>query len=199
MSLRADNADLRLTPKGRDAGCVGDKRWDFLQQKMADINAAKQVLSDFKLSVYQWEKRGIKICQDGTVRSAMQILEYSRVKMEDIEKIINDARQEAPVSSTEIFRVSDLAREHLTIEAKYRSHLVKQDLEIDRFKKTEDLPIPENIDYSKLGMLSAEEVQKLSHFKPRTIHAAGKIQGITPSSLLLIAKTAREHRGNISS
>lgn len=176
LSLRADNADARLTEKGIAIGCVGVERQEIFRKKMSEIDQANKILSNLKISPSKLASFGINIKQDGVVRNALQLLSFKDIDFTIIEKIWAD----------EVKEIAPQIRKQVAIEATYSSYLKRQEQDLEAFRQDENMKIPLNIDYSKIQSLSLEVREKLSKFRPATISAAFKIQGITPASVMAV-------------
>ena len=175
LSLRADNADQRLTPRGNDIGLISDTRFNLFSDKMEKLNKISKKLDELSISPSKAGKFGIKIAKDGVIRTANQILSQKGVNMEKIREIW-----------TEIPSFEDKIDEQIEINAHYRGYLVKQKADIMAFKRDENLVIPENIDYESLSGLSNEVKSKFKEIKPRTMGQALRIDGITPAAAYIL-------------
>lgn len=175
LLLRADNADARLTELGYKIGCVGEKRYDIFKAKYEQINKYREICKELCVSPTQLDNMGIKTKRDGTKRTAFNIMSYEGVSRETINNIWPEL-SEMPVD----------VYEEIEIEAKYSGYLKRQLADIEVFKKDENLRIREDIDYSKIGGLSREMVQKLTKVKPITIGEASRIPGVTPAAIMAI-------------
>lgn len=175
LLLRADNADARLTELGYKIGCVGEKRYDIFKAKYEQINKYREICKELYVSPTQLDNMGIKTKRDGTKRTAFNIMSYEGVSRETINNIWPEL-SEMPVD----------VYEEIEIEAKYSGYLKRQLADIEVFKKDENLRIREDIDYSKIGGLSREMVQKLTKVKPITIGEASRIPGVTPAAIMAI-------------
>ncbi len=175
LLLRADNADARLTEKGYQTGCVGKERYSVFKEKYEQIDKYKQICSNLYISPNELEKYGIKTKKDGTKRTAFNVMSYDTVSRETINTIWPELK-EMPAD----------VYEEIEIEAKYAGYLKRQLADIEVFKKDENLKIREDIDYSKIGGLSREMVQKLSKVRPITVGEASRIPGVTPAAITAI-------------
>ncbi|MBO6489244.1 MAG: tRNA uridine-5-carboxymethylaminomethyl(34) synthesis enzyme MnmG [Pelagibacteraceae bacterium] len=175
LSLRADNADQRLTPKGDEIGLVSQARIRVFKDKMQKITNISSKLDKLSLSPSKAEKSGIKIAKDGVVRTANQILGQKGVNISKLRKIW-----------PEITKYSDEIDEQIEINAHYRSYLVKQNADILAFKKDENLVIPNNINYDCLNGLSNEVKSKFKEIRPKTMGQALRIDGITPAAVYIL-------------
>ena len=175
LLLRADNADLRLTEKGWQAGCVSKDRYTVFKQKQENIKTCRELCETLITKTPELEKYGIKVKQDGTRRTAYNIMSYDNVSRETINAIW-----------PELISIPDDTYEQLEIEARYAGYIKRQEADIDVFKKDEKLKIREDIDYSQVGGLSHEMVQKLTKVKPATIGEASRIPGVTPAAIMAV-------------
>jgi tRNA uridine 5-carboxymethylaminomethyl modification enzyme len=183
LSLRADNADQRLTGRGIDLGCVGPIRRVQYQRKMASLAALRSMAQSLTVSPTDAEKFGFSVNRDGQRRTAFELLAYSGVGLGDVGRIW-PAFLDVP---------GDIGAQ-LEIEAKYAVYLERQAAEVAAFKRDEEFEIPDGIDYGAVPGLSIEVRQKLSAARPRTIGQASRIDGITPAALVLLAACVRRGR-----
>ena len=175
LSLRADNADFRLTPKGIEIGAVSDKRRKFFENKLKSTNKLRALLLSKIITTSELVKMGIAVSQDGSKKTAYQLLGLPNF---GIEKTINIFPELASVEQS-LFQ-------YLYIESKYSSYLKRQDLDIKLFKQEEECKIPRDINYLNIESLSIEVKEKLTYHKPATIGAARRIPGITPVALTAV-------------
>ena len=175
LSVRADNADLRLTSKGIEIGCVGSKRAKFYNEKIAAIDATRENFKAALISPNEAAKFGITIRQDGVMRSAFDLLAYPK---------IDDSQIYSVWSHLQNCRSDSL--EQVRIEALYSGYLEKQELDILAFKREESLTIPENIDYDLIASLSNEIREKFKAHRPITLGAAQRIPGVTPAAITIL-------------
>ena len=175
LSLRADNADLRLTDKGIKIGLVSDNRSRIFREKSLKLKKMDKLLNNLKISPSKASNHGINIAKDGVMRSACQILSQKGVNMGKIREIWS----EIPLYSREI---DDQAE----INAHYKGYLIRQNADILAFKRDENLIIPENINYSNLSGLSNEVKAKFKQIRPKTLGQALRIDGITPAAVYIL-------------
>lgn len=185
LSLRPDNADLRLTDKAIEAGLVGTYRASQFNQKKAVLASARETLKTLNLTPKEAEKFDLKLNQDGIRRTAMELMAYPEVGFEKITNIW-----------TELKSIPQQVVEQLEIEAIYSGYLERQEAEIRAFKREETLMIPENFDYRSMSSLSNEIKEKLTKAAPATIGAASRIPGVTPAAIT--ALMAYIHQYNTS-
>ena len=175
LSLRADNADTRLTQIGINIGAVGNYRAQLFTKKSNKINELSNTLKTLKISPNEAEKFGIKIAKDGVKRSAFEILSRDGVDFNKLRSIWNNI----PTASQD-------EEEQLEIGAHYLGYMEKQEADIIAFRRDENLAIPENMDYSKLSGLSNEVKSKFRLIRPKTLGQALRIDGITPAAAYIL-------------
>ena len=181
LTLRADNADLRLSPIAMRIGCVSLERCKKLKEKIKKIEMIKISLSSVSLSPNEAKKHGISISMDGVKRNGIDLLRYKNVDYDKLKSIF----KELPDSEEDIIG-------QLKIENHYKGYYAKQDADIKKFKKDENLKVPSDIDYDKISGLTEEVKNKLRVVKPETFGQALRIDGMTPAAInLLLAHTKR--------
>ena len=175
LSLRADNADVRLTQVGINIGLVSKERSQFFTKKINKINELNNTLKTLKISPNQAEKHGVKIAKDGLKRSAFEILSRKGVSFSKLREIWK-----------EIPNAGKKVEEQIEISAHYSGYLDKQEADILAFRKDEAMSIPHNIDYSILSGLSNEVKAKFKQIRPKTFGQALRIDGITPAAAYIL-------------
>jgi tRNA uridine 5-carboxymethylaminomethyl modification enzyme len=183
LSLRADNADQRLTAMGIALGCVGPVRRAQFHHKMASLAALRNMAQSLTVTPTEAERFGFALNRDGQRRTAFEILSYPDIGLGDLGRIW-----------PEFLDVPANIGSQLEIDAKYAVYLDRQAAEVAAFKRDETFEIPDRIDYAAVPGLSNEVRQKLTAARPRTIGQAGRLDGITPAALVLLAAYVRRGR-----
>src|SRR5712691_8621748 len=184
LTLRADNADQRLTDRGIAIGCVGAPRRRRHAEKMAALAVARDYARSVSLTPNQAERHGLALNKDGQRRSAFDLLSHPNITIAQLSGIWPRLAELAPKIA-----------EQVEIDAKYEVYLTRQAADIAAYRRDEGLELPEGLDYGALRGLSNEVRQKLQSVRPRTIGQAGRIDGITPAALtLLVAHLKRKGR-----
>src|SRR6266576_1638003 len=175
LTLRADNADQRLTPIGRRHGAVGGERAAAFAAKMAALEAARRLAGELRLSPTALRRHGLMVNADGIARSAAELLAHPGIDM---------ARPAA--IWPELSGISPDIAEQLAIDALYAGYLERQARDITAFRRDEALLLPDGLDYGAIGGLSAEIRGKLAAARPATLGAAARISGVTPAALVAL-------------
>ncbi len=172
LRLRADNADLRLTPIGLAAGCIGAERQALFTATQQALDDGRALLQRLSASPTELGRAGLAINQDGVARSAMVLLGYPEVTFERLVAIW-----------PQLAAVPQGAPERLAIEAVYFGYEDRQNAEIRAYRQEEEWHLPGDLDYRSIGSLSNEVREKLAAARPETLAAAGRIPGMTPAAL----------------
>ncbi len=175
LTLRSDNADLRLTQKGIKIGLIQNERKVKFLEKLKNLEGLNKRLLDLSISPSKIRKFGVNIAKDGVLRSSFEVLSQKGVNMHKIREIW----PEIPFVSKEIDEI-------LEIKAHYKGYLSKQNADILAFKRDENLKIPENVNYDSLSGLSHEVKSKFKQIKPKTMGQALRIDGITPAAVYIL-------------
>ncbi|WP_319545799.1 tRNA uridine-5-carboxymethylaminomethyl(34) synthesis enzyme MnmG [Ruegeria conchae] len=184
LSLRADNADQRLTPIGEELGCVGSQRLGPFANKLEKLAAAKASLTARTYTPKEILAAGINVNQDGNRRDGMAVLAFPDVSFEDIVLL----EPELEGTEREI-------RRQVERDALYANYIARQQRDVEAMKRDEAHEIPRDFNYFGLDGLSSEMKQKLSQAKPANIAQAGRVEGVTPAALtLVLAKLRRDVR-----
>jgi tRNA uridine 5-carboxymethylaminomethyl modification enzyme len=181
LTLRADNADQRLTPKGIEIGCVGSERATVFTAKRDALDAGRRLVGGLALTPPELAKRGLPVNEDGLARSALGLLGRPGVTWQ---RLVEVWPQLQGIPATIV--------EQLEIEARYRGYLDRQEADIRAFRRDETLALPASLDYDTVGSLSAEVRQKLKATRPATLGAAGRISGVTPAALVALLRHVRK-------
>lgn len=175
LSLRADNADQRLTPKGLEIGCVGRERKDIFINKINRIKKARELFENQTYTPKTLSQNGISISQDGNRRTLMQVLAFPNVSYKDLFKL-----------EPKLIKIDEETLKQIQKDATYVNYLDRQRKDIDTIKKDERVLIPMNLDYNSIQGLSTELKVKLSRARPKNMLQASNIDGITPAALMLV-------------
>lgn len=175
LTMRSDNADLRLTPVGIKVGCVGKERAKEFKMKLKQLNQARCLIQSLSKSPKQLKQMGFLVNVDGHKRTAFDLLAYPEVSWTDLIKVF-----------PELEKIPAEIAKQLMIEGRYQGYLARQNQDILDFKKDEALKIPEKIDYYQVGGLSNEIRERLEKERPQTIGAMGRMRGITPASITAV-------------
>jgi tRNA uridine 5-carboxymethylaminomethyl modification enzyme len=175
LTLRADNADQRLTPIGLMHGVVGGARAMAFAAKMTALDRARHLAAELRLSPTALRRRGIAVNADGIARSAAELLAHPGIDVQRLAGVWPELGGIAP----------DIA-EQLEIDARYAGYLERQARDIAAFRRDEALLLPDALDYAAVGGLSAEIRGKLATARPATLGAAARISGVTPAALVAL-------------
>jgi tRNA uridine 5-carboxymethylaminomethyl modification enzyme len=180
LSLRADNADERLTGKGIAIGCVGPQRATAYHQAMARLKDARALLKSMRATPARLETFGLSVNQDGARRSAFELLAQPQFPLRTLMRVWPEL---ADISGTLVAR--------LEADAKYAVYVERQAEDVARYRREDALLLPDDLDYEELAGLSREMRQKFSAARPRSLGQAGRIEGVTPAALAVVAAHAR--------
>jgi tRNA uridine 5-carboxymethylaminomethyl modification enzyme len=184
LTLRADNADQRLTGKGIAIGCVGAGRTVVFSAKMAAIDAGRRLAGSLSVTPSEAERQGLALKKDGQRRSAIDLLSYPNIGMAEAIRLW-----------PELAAIPANIAQQIEIDAKYAVYLDRQAADVAAYRRDEGLELPGWLDYAAMTALSMEVRQKLESIRPRTIGQAGRIDGMTPAALtLLVAHLRRGDR-----
>jgi tRNA uridine 5-carboxymethylaminomethyl modification enzyme len=180
LSLRADNADRRLTAKGIEGGIVGRERELRFAKKMEKLRAAKARLTALSLTPTEARQAGIGVRLDGGRRNGHELLSLPDVGLKALQRVW-----------PELGDLDHVIVEQLENDAQYAVYLDRQDADIEAFRRDEGLGLPADIDYRRVNGLSTEAAQKLNAIRPVTLGQAGRIDGVTPAALTLVLAHTR--------
>jgi len=185
LSLRADNADERLTPKGIAIGLVGSSRTEAFSARLDTIDRSRALVQSLSLTSAAALKAGLKVNQDGQRRSAFQLLAMPEVTFDQLVQIWPDLASLTPA-----------VRTALEADALYSGYADRQRLEIERFREDDQQAIPTTLDYHGMPGLSMELRQKLSRVRPATLGQATRVDGMTPAALACVLSAIRKPARN---
>jgi tRNA uridine 5-carboxymethylaminomethyl modification enzyme len=172
LTLRADNADQRLTPKAIAAGIATKERAERFTRKMAILERARQRVQDLRLTPTEAAAHGIQVAQDGQRRSAAELLAYPDISLDRLAGIWPELRALPPAVA-----------EQVEIDAHYAGYLDRQEADIRAFRRDESLELPADLDYAAVGGLSNEIRGLLARHRPATLGQAARLSGVTPAAL----------------
>ena len=185
LTLRADNADQRLTPLGMQIGCISTKRKTIFKNKLKQLQEGFSLVKKYSISPNKLEKNGIMINHDGKKRSAFDLLSFENVSFSDVNNIWPETKF-----------IKDDIREQIEIETQYAGYLERQREDIIDFKREEELTLPKNLDYKTIGSLSNEIVEKFTLVRPPTLGAASRISGVTPAAIIALLRYVKKQKNN---
>ncbi len=183
LTLRADNADQRLTGRGIALGCVGETRARAFAEKTSALDAVRARAHALSLTPTEAVRAGLPVKADGQRRDMVRLLAYPGVGLAELARIW-----------PEIAAWPAFAAEQIEIEAAYSGYLDRQAADADAFRRDEALELPAALDYAAIGGLSAEAREKLAAVRPRTLGQASRIEGVTPGALTALLAHVRRPR-----
>jgi tRNA uridine 5-carboxymethylaminomethyl modification enzyme len=181
LSLRADNADQRLTAKGRAAGIVGAERMAHFDAKIQRLEAARRAAAQWQLTPNEAGEKGLHIRADGVRRNMVELLAYPAIGWDDLAAIW-----------PQMADWDDDIRFQIETDARYAGYLDRQRADIDAFRRDEALTLPADMDYLALEGMATEVRQKLAAARPATLGQAARLDGMTPAALTLLLHHARK-------
>ncbi len=183
LSLRADNADQRLTDKGIALGCVKEPRSKVWGIKRDALEAARIMIKSLSGTPNEINKMGLSVNQDGRKRTAFDLLRYPNIGWDEVSNLWTELRD-----------IKGEIREQIEIDAMYAGYMSRQEAEIIAFRKDEALKLPEVLDYAEIGGLSNEVRQKLELARPETLGAASRIPGVTPAAIIALLRHVKRRK-----
>jgi len=186
MTIRSDNADLRLTDKGHKCGVISNERWESFQKTKADIIRVEELLRSFLLSPHGWIAYGFNVRPDGVRRSAFDMLRNATLRTSDFARVIPELASIDP---------DILAR--VDVDGRYSSHLRRQEADLRTFMDDESLTLDPHIDYNVVVGLSSEVRERLFAVRPTSIGAAKRMDGMTPTSVVSLLQFAKRTHGKL--
>lgn len=183
LSLRADNADQRLTPVGIELGVVNEARKVSFTQKMEDLEKGREILESESYTPRELKAAGVAVSSDGSRRTAYQVLAFPNVTFDEISALNPKVAQISPEVQVQLAR-----------DALYANYIERQKRDVEAMKRDETQLIPDDFDYSALSGLSNELRIKLSQTRPQTIAQAGRVEGMTPAAVTLILARLKQNQ-----
>lgn len=183
LSLRADNADQRLTPLGVELGCVASNRQTAFSDKIEKIQHVVAALKAKSLTPKEINAGGISVNQDGNRRDGVQILGFPNITFRDIEPLFPELSDTDPS-----------IREQVERDSLYANYIDRQQKDVDALRRDEAQVIPKDFVYSEVDSLSNELKQKLTRIQPHNLAQAGRIDGMTPAALTLLLAKLRQRK-----
>lgn len=183
LSLRADNADQRLTPRGLALGLVSGERARAFAEKDGAYRAARDLLERLTLTPNEAERHGLSVNKDGVRRSGFELLGFPGIGFDQLRAVW-----------PELVRTSRATAEQVETDAKYAVYLHRQAADITALRRDDALVLPQDLDYGALAGLSTEIQQRLAQVRPATLGQATRIEGMTPTALTLLAAHVRRPR-----
>lgn len=183
MSARADNADTRLTTKGRSVGVVGDYRWKIFEEQQGKMEELTQLLMQKILPSRIWRDHGFPIRQDSAIKSAFDLLRLTTTTVDSILPFLSSLP-----ADPEVFKFDARTRERVTIQGSYAPYILQQQLAAEAFERDEQLELAPDIDYHRVSGLSMEEKDALSLVRPGSVGMARRVEGVTPTGALSLLR-----------
>lgn len=183
LSLRADNADQRLTPRAIELGLVDEQRKARFEDKIERLSKGYEAVTSKSVTPTQGKAHGLNINQDGSRRTALDLLGFPDITFDQLDAIW-----------PELTELDSDTRDQISREALYVSYIERQERDVAALARDEAQKIPEDMDYSSIGGLSNEIRSKLSAVRPTTLGQAGRIDGMTPAALSLVLVKLRQHQ-----
>jgi tRNA uridine 5-carboxymethylaminomethyl modification enzyme len=180
LTLRADNADRRLTALGEQGGVVKMKRSQRFSEKLERIESAQRRLGRLTLTPSEARRNGIAVRLDGARRDGHELLSLPGISFSDLKRVW-----------PELSAVGTDVIEQIENDAQYSVYLDRQEADIQAFRRDEVLALPAGLDYGRIAGLSTEAAQKLASVQPATLGQAGRIDGVTPATLTLLLAHVR--------
>lgn len=180
LTLRADNADQRLTPLGDAIGCIGGVRLRTYKQKSEELSSLRKRIQILTATPTALSRQGFDIAQDGVPRSAMSLLAHPGINLDRLASIWPELRG-----------LDKEIAEQIEIEGRYAAYLDRQNADIEAFRRDEDLLLAPDLDFDGISGLSNEVKEKLSRSRPATLGAAARISGVTPAAITILLRHVR--------
>ena len=187
LSSRADNADLRLTPLGRNIGVVSSKRWQNHTALVLEMQALQELLQSVRMSGIAWIAKGFRLHADTVPKSAYELLQHAGITMDSLVPHV-----------PQILSFSLKVRDRVGIESVYAPYVKMQQASIAGLERDETLLLPDNLDYRAVFGLSTDELQALEAARPESIGMARRVEGVTPSGALRLLAFVKGRQGKTS-
>ncbi len=204
MSARADNADTRLTAKGRAAGVVGDKRWKAFEEQQGRMQELTNLLIQKRLPSKTWKDLGFPIREDTAIKSAFDLLRLTGTRVDSVLPFLAHPSSNPPTSfpssdsipnPPEISKFDPATRSRVSIQGSYAPYILQQQLAARAFERDEHLELPADMDYEKVFGLSSEEKNVLGLVRPGSVGMARRVEGVTPEGALRLLRFVRRGGG----
>ena len=183
LSLRADNADQRLTPLAMELGCVSEQRKNAFDRKIETLEKGQALIDSLTISPVEANEHGLNVSQDGVRRSASELLAHSETSVATLAAIWPELRD----------LTAETAKQ-LAIDARYAPYLARQASDIAAMRRDESHRIPDDLDYAAVVGLSSELKLKLARHRPETLGQAARLEGVTPASITLLLANIKKNR-----
>lgn len=180
LSVRPENADLRLTQVAHQHGLVSDDRLNCLKATLSQLSHTKTILESISLTPHEWISLGIKASEDGVRRTALEMLARSDIAPKNLFR-----------KFPSLIAISQDILDRAAIEAFYEPILRDQKKEIEAYRRDNELSLPEDLDYSTLGFLSAEVRERLGKARPTSLASLKRLEGITPDAIIRLLQFVR--------
>jgi tRNA uridine 5-carboxymethylaminomethyl modification enzyme len=180
LSLRADNADQRLTPLGEEWGCVGRERAQAFAEKRRLLERARELVHTLAATPPELARAGVAVTADGQRRDVYELLGFPTLDLAKLQRLWPELASLRP----------DIA-EQIEIDGRYAGYLSRQEADIRAYRRDEALRLPDSLDYDQVGALSAEMRSKLKAARPATLGAAARLSGVTPAALVALLRHVR--------
>jgi tRNA uridine 5-carboxymethylaminomethyl modification enzyme len=180
LSLRADNADQRLTPLGEEWGCVGRERAQAFAEKRRLLERARELVHTLAATPPELARAGLSVTADGQRRDVCELLGFPTLDLAKLQRLWPELASLRP----------DIA-EQIEIDGRYAGYLSRQEADIRAYRRDEALRLSDNLDYDQVGALSAEMRSKLKAARPATLGAAARLSGVTPAALVALLRHVR--------